>query len=207
MATRRTSRDDKRRRIIDAAVEVFAEKGFFGAKVSEVAKRADVADGTIYLYFKSKDDILISLFEEKMEGIIGRLTEILDQVEDPRQKMRRYIMEHLELVSQQPHLMQVLTVELRQSARFIKEYRPQGFKKYLEVIGAILEEGQAKGVFRKDLHPGVFRRALFGAIDEISLEWVLHAQAHPDEGPPSHLDPKMVAEQIAEFILRGLAAT
>jgi len=204
--TRRASREDKRRRIIDAAVEVFAEKGFFGSKVSEVARRADVADGTIYLYFKSKDDILISLFEEKMEEIMARLTEILSGIEEPEEKMRRYIVEHLKLVAQQPHLMQVLTVELRQSARFIKEYRPQGFKKYLSVIGAILEEGQAKGVFRKDLDPGVFRRALFGAIDEISLEWVLRAQAHPDEEPPRHLDPRVVAEQIAQFILRGLAA-
>lgn len=205
--TRRVSREDKRRRIIDAAVEVFAEKGFFGAKVSEVAKRADVADGTIYLYFKSKDDLLISLFEEKMDEIIARLTEILAPLDDPEAKMRRYIAAHLELTSEQPHLMQVLTVELRQSARFIKEYRPQGFKRYLEIIGAILEEGQAKGVFRSDLDPAVFRRALFGAIDEISLEWVLRAQAHPEEGPPRHPDHRVVAKQVAEFILRGLAAS
>lgn len=196
------SREDKRRRIIDAAVEVFAEKGFFGAKVSEVAKRAGVADGTIYLYFESKDDILISLFEEKMDDIIQRLTQLLDGHSDPETKMRRYIAEHLELVSEQPHLMQVLTVELRQSARFIKEYRPQGFKRYLAVIGSILEEGQAQGVFRKDLDPSIFRRALFGAIDEISLEWIL--RAHSGEETPRHLDPKRIAEQIAEFILRGL---
>ena len=204
---RRTAREDKRRRIIDAAVEVFADKGFFGAKVSEVAERAGVADGTIYLYFKSKDEILISLFEEKMAQIIERLGELLAQEQDPEAKMRRYIVEHLELVSEQPHLMQVLTVELRQSARFIKEYRPQGFKRYLSVIGAILEEGQAKGVFRKDLEPAIFRRALFGAIDEISLEWVLRAQSGgKDEGPPRHHHPKVIADQIAEFILRGLRA-
>lgn len=205
VTARRVRREDKRRRIIDAAVEVFAEKGFFGAKVSEIAKRADVADGTIYLYFKSKDDLLISLFEEKMGEIIERLTEILEPLDDPEEKMREYIVAHLELVAQQPHLMQVLTVELRQSARFIKEYRPQGFKRYLSIIGAILEEGQAKGVFRKDLEPAVFRRALFGAVDEISLEWVLRAQAHPEEGPPQHRDHRIIAKQIADFILRGLA--
>ena len=200
---RRLSREDKRRRIIDAAVEVFAEKGFFGAKVSEVAEAAGVADGTIYLYFKSKDEILISLFEEKMDEIIRGLTELLAALDDPETKMRRYIRAHLQLVAEQPHLMQVLTVELRQSARFIKEYWPQGFKKYLSIIGAILEEGQAKGVFRKDLDPVVFRRALFGAIDELSLEWILRHQ-HGAE-VPSHSEPDLIADQIADFILRGLA--
>lgn len=204
---RKLSREDKRRRIIDAAVEVFAEKGFFGAKVSEVAEAAGVADGTIYLYFKSKDEILISLFEEKMDEIMSRLAELLATMEDPEAKMRRYIAAHLELVAAQPHLMQVLTVELRQSARFIKEYRPQGFKKYLSIIGAILEEGQASGVFRKDLDPAVFRRALFGAIDELSLEWILRHQAGPRDAAdvPSHPNPDVIADQIADFILRGLA--
>src|SRR5687767_13235005 len=106
------SREDKRRRIIDAAVEVFAEKGFFGARVSEIAERAGVADGTIYLYFKSKDDILISLFEEKMAEILERFVAMLAEVTDTEEKMRRYIIEHLKIVSEQPKLMQVLTVEL-----------------------------------------------------------------------------------------------
>ncbi|MBK6687102.1 MAG: TetR/AcrR family transcriptional regulator [Deltaproteobacteria bacterium] len=200
MASRRGSREDKRRRIVDAAVHVFAEKGFFGARVSEIAEAAGVADGTIYLYFKSKDDILISLFEEKMAEIIKQLQEILATLDDPEAKMRRYIVEHLKLVAGQPHLMQVLTVELRQSARFIKEYSPKAFAKYLAVIGNILEEGQKKGIFRRDLDPSVFRRALFGAIDEISLEWVLR-------GPGGTLpDPVVVGETIGDFILRGLRA-
>jgi TetR/AcrR family fatty acid metabolism transcriptional regulator len=196
-SARRVSREDKRKRIIDAAVEVFAEKGFFHARVSEIADAAGVADGTIYLYFKSKDDILISLFEEKMSEIIHRFVAMLHQVDDPEEKMRRYIVEHLKLVAEQPKLMQVLTVELRQSARFMKEYSPLSFGKYLALLGSILDEGQRKGIFRKSLDPAVFRRALFGAIDELSLEWVLRR----DGTPPN---PTFVAEQISEFILRGL---
>jgi TetR/AcrR family transcriptional regulator, fatty acid metabolism regulator protein len=213
VASRKGSREDKRRRIVDAAVHVFAEKGFFGARVAEIAEAAGVADGTIYLYFKSKDDILISLFEEKMAEIIKRLQEILSGLDDPEVKMRRYIVEHLKLVAEQPHLMQVLTVELRQSARFIKEYSPKAFARYLAVIGNILEEGQRKGIFRRDLEPSIFRRALFGAIDEISLEWVLRGPSPPPEpgkpAPPrviSDRDPVAVGEQIGEFILRGLRA-
>lgn len=198
VSARRMSREDKRKRIIDAAVDVFAEKGFFGARVSEIAERAGVADGTIYLYFKSKDEILISLFEEKMAEILARFHAMLAEVQDTEEKMRRYIIEHLTLVSEQPRLMQVLTVELRQSARFMKDYAPHAFAKYLALVGSILEEGQKKGVFRKNLEPSVFRRALFGAIDEISLEWVLRGK---DAQMP---DPVAVGEQISEFILRGL---
>ncbi len=195
---RRANREDKRRRIIDAAVDVFADKGFFGARVSEIAERAGVADGTIYLYFKSKDEILISLFEEKMAEILERFVNMLSEVHDTEEKMRRYIIEHLTLVAEQPRLMQVLTVELRQSARFMKDYAPHAFAKYLALVGSILEEGQKKGVFRKNLDPSIFRRALFGAIDEISLEWVLRGK---EASLPS---PVVVGEQISEFILRGL---
>jgi TetR/AcrR family fatty acid metabolism transcriptional regulator len=197
VSARRESREDKRRRIIDAAVKVFAEKGFFGSRVSEIAEAAGVADGTIYLYFKSKDDILISLFQEKMSEIVKELQTILADIPDPEVKMRRYVVEHLKLVARQPELMQVLTIELRQSARFIKEYSPKGFARYLAVIGSIIEEGQRAGVFRKDLDHGILRRAVFGLVDEISLEWVLRSRDQT-------LDPEATGAQIAEFIIRGL---
>ncbi len=201
MAGRRMSREDKRRLIIDAAVDVFAEKGFFGAKVSEIATVAGVADGTIYLYFKSKDDLLISLFEEKMGEIVRRLQSLLADYHDPESKLRAYIKGHLSMVAEQPNLMQVLTIELRQSARFIKEYSPKAFAKYLAVVSGILEEGRKSGVFRADMDPAVFRRALFGAIDEIAREWVLRIR-----DPGSAFDAARTGDQIADFILRGLKA-
>ena len=202
---RKASREDKRRRIIDAAVQVFADKGFFGARVSEIADAAGVADGTIYLYFKSKDDLLISLFEEKMENLVELLEQRLeDHNGDPEAKIRRYIIEHLRTVAEQPNLMQVLTVELRQSARFIKEYHPKAFRRYLELLQAVLEEGQKQGVFRQDLDPLVFRRALFGAIDEISREWILKHMEGVRGDNRSQNDPNEVAKQFSDFIIRGL---
>lgn len=195
---RRISRADRRKAIIDAAVSVFAKKGFFGAKVSEIAETAGVADGTIYLYFKSKDDLLISLFEECMAQINDHFLSVIGALTDPEEKLRHYVIFHLELVASKPELMQVLTIELRQSARFIKEYSPKEFGRYLAIIGAILEDGQEQGIFRQELHPGVFRRALFGAIDELSLEWILRGRDHPLP------DPKVIGKEIAEFILRGL---
>ena len=203
---RRKGGADRRRQIIDAAVKVFADKGFFGARVSEIAEEAGVADGTIYLYFRSKDELLISLFEEKMEDILEALHRMLAEHARPEDKLRCYIVEHLRLVAEQPDLMQVLTVELRQSARFIKEYTPKAFGRLLDTVGNILEEGQRTGVFHKSLDIAVFRRALFGAIDEISMEWVLRARAGDggDRREAIPTDPVKVGNEIADFVLRGL---
>jgi TetR/AcrR family transcriptional regulator, fatty acid metabolism regulator protein len=198
-AGKKTSREDKRRRIIDAAVEVFADKGFFGSRVSEIAEAAGVADGTIYLYFKSKDDILISLFKEKMTEINQRFSALLSETDDPEQKLRRYITEHLALVAEQPKLMQVLTVELRQSARFMKEYSPQAFGRYLALLASVIDQGQKRGVFRGDLSAALLSRALFGAIDEISLSWVLGGEALKQERSEA-------ARELSELMLRGLRA-
>src|SRR5262245_25560993 len=113
---------DKRLRILDAAVRIFARKGFFGAKVSEIASEAGVADGTIYLYFKNKDDLLISLFEERMAGLLIGLRDAIAEVEPGPPKLRACIDHLLAFALRSPELMEVFTVELRQSAKFIKEY-------------------------------------------------------------------------------------
>ena len=179
---------------------MFASKGFFGAKVADIAREAGVADGTIYLYFKKKDDILISLFREKMGEILDRLMHIVSQHDDPESKLRHYISEHLALVAEQPKLMQVLTVELRQSGRFMRDdTHHQPFGRYLAAVGAIIDDGQARGVFRKDVSSQMVSRALFGALDEISLSWVLRPSA---EKTP--FDRKAAASQLGEFFLRGL---
>jgi TetR/AcrR family transcriptional regulator, fatty acid metabolism regulator protein len=199
-SARQAGREDKRRRIIEAAVQVFADKGFFGARVSEIAKVAGVADGTIYLYFKNKDDILIRLFQEKMAEILARLASIAEGADEAEAKLKYYVAEHLELAAEQPRLMQVLTVELRQSARFMKDYaHHQPFGRYLAVIANIIEQGQANGAFREDVQPALTSRALFGALDEIALSWVLGGST-----TMAAEERAGVAEELSEFFLRGL---
>lgn len=163
---------DKRQRILDAAIEVFAARGFYNARVSDIAKAAGVADGTIYLYFKSKDDLLISLFEDKMEVIIGRFRATMADNERASDRLRRFIQLHLEMVAAEPTLAEVLTVELRQSAKFMREYKAPKFGEYLGLLEEIIELGRQTQEFRADLHPGIAKRVLFGALDEVSLHWV-----------------------------------
>jgi TetR/AcrR family fatty acid metabolism transcriptional regulator len=190
--------DNKHDRILKAAIAVFARNGFFNSRISEIAREADVADGTIYLYFKNKDDILISIFEESLEDILIAVQARLAAVDSPLERLRAFVRYHLEQTAVNPNLAEVLQVELRQSTKFMKEYQKVKFKKYLDLIQEIVLEGQAKGEIRKDVHPGVVKRLLFGALDEIALHWVLSRKRY---------DLKESAEQLSNIIIDGLRAS
>jgi TetR/AcrR family fatty acid metabolism transcriptional regulator len=190
--------DNKHDRILKAAITVFARNGFFNSRISEIAREADVADGTIYLYFKNKDDILISIFEESLEDILKDVEGRLQAIASPLEKVRAFIRFHLEQTMTNPSLAEVLQVELRQSTKFMKEYQKVKFKRYLDLIQEVVVEGQLKGEIRKDVHPGVVKRLLFGALDEIALHWVLSRRRY---------DLKESAEQLSNVIVDGLRAT
>ena len=187
---------DKYYRIINAATKVFAKKGFFHAKVSDIAKEAQVADGTIYLYFDNKDDILISLFEEQMTVVLENMMAQLAQEEDVVRKIEKFALTHLKLIELNKNMAEIIQVELRQSTKFMKEYKNEKFLQYLNVIAEIIREGQAKGIFKNDVIPGVAKRAFFGALDEMSRFWVLSTH--------KKYDIETAAKQISGYFLRGL---
>lgn len=164
---------DKRDRILKAATHVFAQNGFYNSKISQIAKLANVADGTIYLYFKNKDDILISLFEEEMSKIIKNVRDEIAKETTLENKVRKFIEKHLNMIDERREMAEVLQIELRQSHKFMKGYSGTKFSDYLNIISAIIIQGQKEGEVRQDIVPGVAKRILFGALDEISSYWVL----------------------------------
>lgn len=188
--------NDKRVRILDAAVKVFAQEGFFNAKVAQIAHVAGVADGTIYLYFKSKDDLLISLFEDRMEMVNSTLREALTAGENAVDRLRRVVRLHLELVQSNRHMAEVICVELRQSAKFMKDYANPKFAEFLRLIAGAIAEGQKAGELRPDLDPQVIARSLFGALDEISLAWLVKGR--------EKFDLAHAADQLAHLFIDGL---
>ena len=185
-------------KIIQAATKVFAQKGFYNSKVADVAKEAAVADGTIYLYFKNKDDLLISIFENSMDAFTSEVQKVVEGLSDPIEKLRLFIRLHLELVRLNQDTAQVLQIELRQSSKFMKEYAATKFRDYLNWIALILEEGQAKGVFKKNINPTIIKRAIFGAVDEMALDWVLMKK--------KKYTMEEVAEQLCFMFIEGLQA-
>lgn len=197
MADGSQAKPNKRALITDAAVEIFAEKGFHQARISDIARRAGVADGTIYLYFKNKEDLLLSVFEEKMDYLLHGLRDALDGVEDPVERVRRFASFHFDQVRENRSAAEVLQIELRLSNKFLKDYRPEKLWAYLGVFGQIVREGQASGLFRPELDPFVTMWAFFGGLDEIAMQWVLSRKA--DRFSLEH-----AARQVADVFIRGM---
>jgi TetR/AcrR family fatty acid metabolism transcriptional regulator len=197
-AKKRRSRD-KRDRILKAAVKVFARNGFHATRVSEVAKAAGVADGTIYLYFKSKEELLVSLFEDRVSKLLAFMEESLPKLEGAPERLRAVIDMQLGLLEGERELAEVITVILRQSTRLMKEFAAPKFLAYLDAIAKIVQEGQAAGDFRADVSPSIAARAVFGALDGITLTWAL---GRAEQGALAR-----AATQLADILLRGLAPT
>lgn len=164
---------DKHSKIINAATKVFAKKGFFNARISDIAKEAKVADGTIYLYFNNKFDVLISVFEEEIGGLIEQVSKALAIEPDPRKQLEIFASKHLMMMKKNRSLAEVIQIELRQSTKQIKEYRNNKFSEYIDIVSTIIKAGQAQEIYRADIKPGIAKRAFFGALDEISRVWSL----------------------------------
>ena len=188
---------DKRERILSAAVKVFAKSGFFDARVSDVAKAAGVADGTIYLYFTSKEHLLVSLFEDRVDKLLAFIQTDLAKIGSAKDKLRRVIEVQLGLLEEERDLAEVITVIVRQSSKVLKEFATPKFSAYLDAIARVVAEGQAAGEFRTDVSPGLVARATFGALDGVTFTWAL---GRAEEGALSR-----AASQVADILLRGLS--
>ncbi len=160
--------------------------------MSDVAQAAGVAGGTIYLYFKNKDDLLINLFEDRMEAILIRLRADLATMESASAQLKHMLTLHLDMVETNPALAEVFTVEVRQSAKFMREYTPAKFVEYLGVLESILAKGVETGEFRADLDPNIVKHVLFGALDEVSLFWIRSRR----DGLQPPYDLKQSADEI-----------
>ncbi len=169
-------REQKYRRIQRAAIEVFASKGYFGARMADVAAAAEVADGTLYLYFDGKEHLLMSIFD----GVLGRFIERLDEeiatLQDPIQKLSVMVRLHLETLGRDHDLAHVLQIETRHSRRFMSLFTRGKLGEYLNRVRAIIEEGQELGAFRRDISAGLATNLVFGAVDELVTSWLLSEQ-------------------------------
>jgi TetR/AcrR family transcriptional regulator, fatty acid metabolism regulator protein len=189
---------DKREAILRAAISVFARCGYFNSKVADIAREAGVADGTVYLYFKSKEEILHSIFDRSVDEALGAAKERVQLLTDPREKLRQIAHMHLERLGADRDLAVVFQVELRGSTKFMEEFSAAGFAEYLSLIRSTFEEGQRAGMFRADLNARVVAKVLFGALDEMATNWILSKRRYK-------LAP--MADQVLDIFLNGVRAT
>jgi TetR/AcrR family transcriptional regulator, fatty acid metabolism regulator protein len=187
---------DKPHQILDAAVRVFARTGFYNSRVSDIAREAGIASGTIYLYFKTKDDILVTLFREKMAGFVDGARKAIADEPDAVAKLRRLVRLHFETLEAHPDLAEVVQVELRQGQKFFRGASAHEVSAYFDLIAAVLQEGVAAGVFRSDLPVKVATKMLFGAMDQVTTSWVLGKRGYGLAD---------AAEPVANIFLKGVS--
>ncbi len=190
-------RQEKQQRILDAAVIEIARRGYHGTTVAMIARRAGVADGTIYLYFANKEQILASLFARAMGRFIAEGRERLRTVTGAQEKLRAIVDLHLELVGGDRDLAIITQVELRHSLHFMEELSRAQVGEYLTVIAEIVDEGRRAGAFRPDLDPVFAAKAVFGVLDEMATDWILSRRN-------TRLESR--AGEVADFLLKGLEA-
>ena len=187
---------DKPQQIIDAAVRVFARKGYYNARVSDIAKEAGIAAGTIYLYFRTKDDILVTLFREKMTEFVGTVRKAIADEPDAVAKLRRLIHLHFELLEGRPELAEVVQVEQRQGQKFFRGASAHEISSYFALIRSVLEEGVAEGRLRPTLPVKIATKTLFGAMDQMATSWVLGKRGYQLAD---------TADAVADIFLQGVA--
>ena len=187
----------KREAILRAAIDVFADRGYFNAQVADVARLAGVAAGTVYLYFRSKDDLLISIFERGMRDALVEGRAVVDTVDDPGERLRQFARLHLARIGRDRNLAVVFQVELRQSTKFMERFSATLLRDYLGLIRDAIADGQRGGSFRGDLKPTVAAKMFFGALDEMATNWILSKRRYALEAD---------ADAVVDLFLNGARA-
>jgi len=185
----------KRDAILRAAIDVFAERGYFNAQVADVARAAGVAAGTVYLYFKNKDDLLVSIFDRSMRDGLTRSRAQVADLRDPRERLLRLARGHLARLGQDRNLAIVFQVELRQSTKFMERFSSTLLRDYLGLIREAIADGQREGLFRTDIKPTVAAKMLFGALDEMATNWILSRRRYSLEND---------ADAVVDLFINGV---
>lgn len=194
----RPERGDKRDALLRAAIDTFAARGFFNSQVADVARAAGVAAGTVYLYFRSKDDLLVSIFERTMTEAIESGRRGIEALPDAAARLRGIARLHLDRLGRDRALAIVFQIELRQSTKFMERFSATQLREYLGIIRDIVADGQTTGLFRRDVNPTFAAKLFFGMLDEMATNWILSRRKYSLASE---------ADAIADVFIRGLGAS
>jgi TetR/AcrR family fatty acid metabolism transcriptional regulator len=192
----RTDRGEKRDVLLRAAIDTFAARGYFNSQVADVARAAGLAAGTVYLYFRSKDDLLISIFERTMTEAIAEGRGGIEALASAEARLRSIAALHLDRLGRDRALAIVFQIELRQSTKFMERFSATKLREYLGIIRDIISAGQASGEFRKNVNPTFAAKLFFGMLDEMATNWILSKRRYSLVSE---------ADAIADLFVRGLS--
>ena len=186
---------DKYHRILEAAVKVFAEKGFHQSTISQIAREAGVADGTIYLYFKNKDDILVQFFQYKTKQVFSGFREEVKKADSAVDKLRNLVLRHLTEFQRDRNMAIVYQAFAHHKNDLVEGNIREMSKMYLEMVSEILELGQQEGSMRKDMYVGLVKRFILGAVESAISNWLRSRKEY---------DLASMADPLIDLFIRGI---
>jgi AcrR family transcriptional regulator len=176
---RQAGTEEKRRLIVDAAVRVFARKGYHAARVGDIAEEAGVAHGLLYHYFPSKEEVLATLFRENWSELLRRFEQVAASDEPADEQLRGIAKILLRTWRNNPDLVTVMVRDVARSSHLQSQVDEIGLG--FETIQRVIERGQEDGVFRRDIDPRLASWIFYGALEEILTGWVLGQLPDGDE--------------------------
>ena len=194
----KNNKNNKYHLILEAAVKVFACQGFYQSTVAQIAKEAGVADGTIYLYFKNKDDILVHFFSYRTKEVFDRFRAEVKKADSSLDKLRNLVRRHLIEFQRDRDMAIVYQVETHQNSRLAESQIREMSVMYQDLVSEIVELGQQEGGVRKDLYVGLVKRFILGAVDEVINTW-LHSE--------KEYDLVSMADPLVDLFVRGIGAS
>ncbi len=194
-AANTTRPSEKHQKILDAAISVIAENGFFNSRISDIAARAGVADGTVYLYFKNKEELLMAAINRAFSSFMQKARAEVAGISDPRERLRRLAHLHLSSLGANRDMAVVFQMELRQSVKFVADFSHHLLVEYFAMIREAVREGQHAGIFRSGISDKIVANVFFGALDEMVTTWVLSEHDYPLAG---------ATDAVMDMILNGL---
>jgi TetR/AcrR family fatty acid metabolism transcriptional regulator len=188
-------KNEKYKKILEAAIKIFSKYGYHKSTVSQIAKEAGVADGTIYLYFKNKDDILRSFFNYKTKEVFSKFKEEVRQGKNALDKLRRLITCHLKAFESNREMAIVYEVETKRRRHLSDDKIREISNLYQEIVKEIIELGQQEGTIRKDLSIPLVKQFMVGAIDEVITTWLYSSKKY---------SLSSMAEPLIDLIIKGI---
>ena len=194
----RNQKNNKYHLILEAAVTVFARQGFHQSTVAQIAKEAGVADGTIYLYFKNKDDILVQFFAYRTKQVFERFRAEVKKADNSLDKLRNLIRRHLMEFQRDRNMAVVYQVETHQNSRLAESQIREMSQMYQDLISEIVELGQQEGKIRKELYVSLVKRFILGSVDEVINTWLHSEKAY---------DLVSMADPLVDLLVKGIGTS
>lgn len=188
---------DKKLNILNAAEKLFSEYGYTKTKISDIAKVANVSEGTIYDYFKNKDDLILSISETRLNEHIKKLAGVF-HIESPVKKLRRFIKYHFSLFMRNRDFLKVFVMDTILNDKFYSSKAYETYKDYLGILEEIIDDGKEDGIFYPNINVRVFRNMFMGSFTHMSLRWVVFED--------QKFDTIMEIEQLVDLLTRAVTS-